>query len=275
MPKLTISLAQMQIAPGNLRRNMDTMQALVVEAARRGSQLIVLPELWPSGYALEQIGELASPLNGGIFAQVSTIAKENKICIAGSMPEQRGDGINNSAAFFAPNGHVLGVYRKIHLFRLMEEDRYLQPGQSPLNIDLPWGTTGMAICYDLRFPEMFRRYGVNGSKLVLLPAQWPAARIAHWRTLIQARAIENQYFMAACNSTGESQENGRTTLYGGHSMIVDPWGETVIEAGTMPGLYTAEIELALADEVRERIPVFEDRRPDTYGLDDIMSRLDF
>ena len=275
MPKLNISLAQMQVTTGGVRHNVEVAQALVEEAARRGSQLIVLPEMWTSGFALETISDLASPLNGGTFAQVSTFAKQHKICITGSMPEKRGVGVNNSAAFFAPNGQVLGVYRKIHLFRLMNEDRHLQPGQSPLNIDLPWGRTGMAICYDLRFPEMFRRYGVEGAKLVLLPAAWPEARIGHYRTLLQARAIENQCFMVACNCTGASPSGEVSPVtYGGHSMIVDPWGETVLEAGTMPGLYTAEIELDLVDQVRERIPIFEDRRPEVYGLDDIMSKLD-
>ncbi len=274
MPKLNISLAQMTITAGGVRRNVEVMQALVEEAARRGSQLVLLPEMWVCGFVPEQAPEAASPLNGGLFAQVSTLAKQLKICIIGSMPEKRGDLVNNSAAFFAPNGQVMGVYRKIHLFRLMGEDRYLQGGQSPLNIELPWGKTGVAICYDLRFPEMFRRYGVEGSKLVLLPAAWPLARLDHWRTLIRARAIENQYFFAACNTTGESQTGDGPTLFGGHSMIVDPWGETVIEAGATPGLYTAEIDLALVEETRQRIPVFEDRHPNFYGLDDIMSRLD-
>ena len=274
MAKLNISLAQMAIAVGNVRRNVEVMQTLVEEAARRGSQLVVFPELWPTGYALERLHELASPLNGGVFAQVSTAAKQHKICITGSMPEQRGVGVNNSAAFFAPNGHVLGVYRKIHLFGLMGEDRYLNAGQAPLNLDLPWGKTGLAICYDLRFPELFRRYGVEGSRLVLLPAAWPLARIEHWRLLLRARAVENQYYMVACNCVGEAETGEGATVWGGHSMVVDPWGEIVLEAGTMAGLYTVEIELDLVEQTRERIPVFQDRRPQVYGLDDIMSQLD-
>ncbi len=275
MPKLNISLAQMTITTGGQRRNVEVMQAMAEEAARRGSQLILLPEMWSTGFAFDQLEELASPLNGGAFAQVSTTAKQHKICITGSMPEKRGGGINNSAAFFAPNGQVQGVYRKIHLFGLMNEDRHLKPGQSPLNLELPWGKTGIAICYDLRFPEMFRRYGVEGAKLVLLPAAWPKQRIEHWQTLIKARAIENQYFMVACNCVGEGPTvGGQPTVYGGHSMVVDPWGEVVLDAGTMPGLYTVEIELDQVDEARRQMPVFEDRKPQYYGLDDIMSQLD-
>lgn len=275
MPKLTISLAQMPVTSGNERRNVDMMKALVQEAARRNSQVVVFPELWSAGYQYEDINTVAHQLNAGVFAEVASLASQYKICITGSMPEKRGAGVNNSAAFFAPNGRILGVYRKIHLFGLMHEERNFNGGQSPLNLELPWGKTGMAICYDLRFPEMFRRYGIEGSKLVLIPAAWPLKRIEHWRALIRARAIENQYFVAACNTVGESQTGEGPTTFGGHSMIVDPWGETVLEAGTMPGLYTADINLEVADEVRSRIPVFEDRKPEYYGLDDIMTKLDF
>ena len=274
MPKLTISLAQMTVVPGSVRRNVEVMEGLVAEAARRGSQVVVLPEMWSTGYALEQWPDLASPLNAGTFAQVSTIAKQHKICITGSMPEQRGVGVHDSAAFFAPNGQVMGVYRKIHLFGPMGEDRYLKAGQAPLNLDLPWGKTGLAICYDLRFPEMFRRYGVEGARLVLMPSAWPKPRLDHWRTLVRARAIENQYFMVACNCLGEAETGEGTTVFGGHSLIVDPWGETVLEAGEAPGLYTVEIELDLVEQTRARIPVFQDRKPEYYGLDDIMSRLE-
>lgn len=274
MSKLTISLAQMTVTAGNERRNIDRMKKLVEEAARRGSQLVVFPELWSAGYHYEDINTVAHQLNAGVFVEVANAAAEHKICITGSMPEKRGEGVNNSAPFFAPNGRIMGVYRKIHLFGLMQEERSFNGGQSPLNLELPWGKTGIAICYDLRFPEMFRRYGIEGSKLVVLPAAWPLKRIEHWRALIRARAIENQYYVVACNTVGESLTGEGPTTFGGHSMVVDPWGETLLEAGTMPGLYTVDIDLDVVDEVRARIPVFQDRKPEYYGLDDIMSRLD-
>jgi predicted amidohydrolase len=261
MAKLKISLGQMNIALGDVRKNVNTAEEMITEAAKRGSHLIVLPELWSTGYALDQARELGTQLNVGIFAQVATLATQNKISIVGSLLERRGLEVTNSGTFFAPNGRLMGVYRKIHLFRLMEEDRWLQPGAAPLIMDLPWGTTGMAICYDLRFPELFRRYAVQGAKVIVMPAEWPIERVEHWRTLLQARAIENQCFMVATNSAGQT---GNTT-FGGHSMIVDPWGKIVVEVGETPTLVTAEIEVDLVDSVRNRIPVFEDRRPDVYG----------
>ncbi len=261
MAKLKITLAQMQVAVGDVRKNTNTAEEMITEAAQRGSHLVVLPELWSTGYALDQSRELANPLNVGTFAQLGTWATQNKISIVGSVLEKRGLEVTNSGSFFAPNGRLMGVYRKIHLFRLMQEDRWLQPGNAPLMMDLPWGTTGMAICYDLRFPELFRRYAVQGAKVIVIPAEWPIERIDHWRTLLQARAIENQCYMVATNCAGQSG----TTTFGGHSMIVDPWGKIVIEVGEQPAVVTAEIDIDLVDTVRNRISVFEDRRPDVYG----------
>ncbi len=265
MAKLTVSLAQMNIALGDVRKNTATMEKMVAEAAKRGSHLVVLPELWSTGYALEQAEALGSQLNAGMFTQLSSIATKYKISLVGSILEKRGQTVTNSASFFAPNGRMMGVYRKIHLFSLMEEDRYLGAGSSPLVTDLPWGTTGFAICYDLRFPELFRRYALEKARIVILPAEWPLERVEHWRTLIKARAIENQYYMVACNAAGKTGD----TVFGGHSMIVDPWGKAVVEAGEDAFLVTAEIEMDLVDEVRKRIPVLDDRRPETYEALDI------
>ncbi len=260
MAKLNISLAQINITLGDVRKNFNTMQEWAVEAARRESHLLVLPELWSTGYALSSAKELASELNKGMFAQVTTVATQNKLSIVGSILEKRGMEVANSAAFFAPNGRMMGVYRKIHLFRLMEEDKWLQAGSAPLAMDLPWGNTAIAICYDLRFPELFRRYAVDGAKMVIIPAEWPVERVEHWRALLQARAIENQLYIVACNSAGQTGD----VTFGGHSMIVDPWGKIVIEGGESPMMLTAEIETDLVDETRRKIPVFEDRRSDLY-----------
>lgn len=260
MAKLTISLAQMRIVLGDVKRNITQMEKLAAEAARRGSHVVVLPELWSTGYALDRAKELGEPLSSGTFNVLATAAAQNKISIVGSTLEKRGIETANSASFFVPTGRMVGVYRKIHLFRLMNEDTYLQPGASPLSIELPWGRTALAICYDLRFPELFRRYALEGAQIVIIPAEWPLERIEHWRVLLQARAIENQLYIVACNTAGQIGE----TVFGGHSMIVDPWGKIIVEAGEDPGLFTAEIDLDRVAQARERIPVFEDRRPDLY-----------
>ena len=262
MTILTVSLAQINIKAGDPRVNWNTAQEAINEAARRGSDLVVLPELWDNGFALDKAKDVASGLSGGLFAQVAALSKQLNIHILGSMLEKRGISVYNSAAVFSPRG-VLGAYRKIHLFEPMEETIYLSPGEAPLTIDLPWGRTSLAICYDLRFPELLRRYAVEGAKVLVLPSQWPNPRLNHWRTLIQARAIENQYFVIACNRVGES--NGQTFF--GHSMIVDPWGDLVVEGGESETMLTVKIDTDIVDDVRNRMRVLPDRRPNLYNVE--------
>jgi len=222
---------------------------------------VVFPELWDNGYALDKAKDVASSLSAGLFAQVAALSRTSNIHIIGSMLEKRGVGVYNSSAVFSPRAGVLGAYRKIHLFGMFNEQQYLNAGESPLTLDMPWGRTSIAICYDLRFPELFRRYAVDGSKMVILPAEWPHPRLNHWRTLIQARAIENQMFVIACNRVGESLGS----QYFGHSMIVDPWGDLVCEGGESETMLTVKINTDQVDEVRAKMPVIADRRPGAYG----------
>jgi len=262
MPTLSVSIAQMNIKDGDPRKNWATMQELTQEAVRRGSELVVFPELWDNGYMLEKAKEFASPLSGGLFAQVAALSRSSNITILGSMLEKRGVGVYNTCAIFTPRGGTMGAYRKIHLFSPMNEPQFLSSGEAPLSVDLPWGTTAIAICYDLRFPELMRRYAIDRAKLLIVPAEWPAARTNHWRTLLQARAIENQFFVVGCNRVGEY--NG--TTYGGHSMLVDPWGDILVEAGDTETMLTVKIDTDMADEVHNRLPVMNDRRFGVYGL---------
>ncbi len=154
-------------------------------------------------------------------------------------------------------------YDKAHLFSLVGEERHMASGRSRTLADTPWGPMGLAVCYDLRFPELFRRYAVDGAELIFLPSAFPEPRLAHWRTLIRARAIENQLFMVSCNQVGTKQLEHPTTFFG-NSCIIDPWGETVIEGGTEEQLLTAEINLSKAREIRNYMRVLDDRRPDLY-----------
>jgi predicted amidohydrolase len=258
---MTLSLGQMTVSTGDPAANLARARAMVVEAARRGSQLVLLPELWSTGYDLEHWRQYAAPLGSGHFADIATLAREHCIAVGGSLLETQGDHATNCFALFGPDGDLWGSYRKIHLFKLMDEDRWLAPGQEVVTAESPWGALGLAICYDLRFPELFRRQAVTGARLILLPAEWPTRRIAHWSTLLRARAIENQCFVAACNCVGGSE----TDTFGGRSAVIDAWGETIIEAGSSETLLTATIDLDLADRVRAHIPVLSDRRPELYA----------
>ncbi|MCI0351956.1 MAG: hypothetical protein L0Z53_21250, partial [Acidobacteriales bacterium] len=154
---MTISLGQMNIQPGNFDHNLAIFETYTAEAARRGSDLVVFPELWSTGYVLAEAQQHASALGEGTFARIAEAANRHHLTIIGSVMEQRDNGVANSAAVISPDGEILDVYRKLHLFRLFDEDKYLQEGDAPVSLNLPWGRTGLAICYDLRFPELFRR----------------------------------------------------------------------------------------------------------------------
>jgi omega-amidase len=263
--QITISLGQIDVRVGDPERNLARVRDWIAEAARRRSDLVVFPELWDTGYALDRAAELGTPVGEGRFLEISTLARQHQIHVVGSMLEIADSSLPaghayNTAAWFGPDGKVQGIYRKIHLFRLMREDRFLQPGDRPLVVSLPWGQTGVVICYDLRFPELFRKYALAGAVLTIIPAQWPHPRLEHWRTLLRARAIENQMFVAGCNRVGQDEN----TCFFGHSAIYDAWGEPVIEGGEQEVLLTATIDLAAVPLVRERLPVFEDRRPEVY-----------
>lgn len=257
MTTLTVSLVQLDVRKGVPRTNWTRMQELAAEANRRGAELAVFPELWDAGTAYDKGKEIASSLSGGLFAQVVALSRQHNLHILGSMYEKRGVGIYNTTAVISPRNGVMGAYRKIHLFQLMGEDRWLQPGEAPLSLDLPWGRTALAICYDLRFPELFRRYADDKAQVVVVPCAWPHPRLAHYRALLRARAIENQCYMIAVNRAGVDDDG---THFFGHSCVIDPWGEIVVEAGEPEAHFTVTIDLDLVAQVRRELPVLEDRR---------------
>lgn len=261
--QLTISLAQMDIALGDPAANVQKANDWAAEAARRGSELVVFPEMWTTGMDWPNLAELAARQQEVIEA-VAGIARRHRIWLNGSMLALDDNGQPaNTSILFDPQGEQAGVYRKIHLFGVMDEDQYLAAGQQLTTVETTWGQSGLAICYDLRFAEMFRTYALKGVMLVTVPAEWPHPRLAHWRTLLRARAIENQMYMVAVNRVGSDG----TYDFFGHSAIIDPWGNALVEGGEAEILLTATIDTDAVAAVRQKIPVFKDRRPDLYDLD--------
>lgn len=262
--ELRVAIGQMDLALGDPEANLRTVQDLAADAAGR-ADLLVLPELWGSGYDLERANELADELNTGLFAAVASLARHHKLAICGSLLEWDAatERAYNTATLYDANGALRGAYRKLHLIGLMDEDRYLGAGDAAPVLDTPWGTGALAVCYDLRFPELFRRFALDGAGIVLLPSEWPVTRIEHWRTLLRARAIENQCFVIACNRVGADRAN----TFGGRSAAIDPRGTVLVEGDDAAALLFATLDLDQINEVRDFLPVFRDRRPDVYGLD--------
>ncbi|WP_123040743.1 carbon-nitrogen family hydrolase [Cohnella candidum] len=260
---IRLALIQMNIEAGNPEENFARMERWMKEAVSRMPKpdVLVLPEMWNTGYALDRIGELADPSGERTKAFFSAFCREHQVnVLAGSVAEKRGDGVTNTIHVFGRDGAELGEYSKIHLFQLMDEHLHLQAGDQPGRFELEGIPAAAMICYDIRFPELARKLALGGAKILFVPAEWPHPRLHHWRTLLQARAIENQMFVVSCNTVGMS---GGSSFFG-HSMVIDPWGEVLAEAGEEETILEAEIALGLADEVRGRIPVFADRRPHLY-----------
>lgn len=265
MSEFVLTLVQMDCLSGDPGRNFERAEAFIADAAGRGSDLVVLPELWHSSIDLENAEVYASPVaaeagSDGWFGRFATLARDNHVWLTGSMLESQGDLFYNTMVLYSPEGKLAATYRKMHLFRLLDEDKYLAPGEAGTMHELPWGCAGLAICYDLRFPELFRRYALEGARLVILPAAWPHPRRMHWRTLLRSRAIENQWFVAACNRVGTSED----VSFFGSSAVIDPWGETLIEGGETEALLTVRIDLETVEATRAKIPIFADRRPELY-----------
>ncbi|WP_226566548.1 carbon-nitrogen family hydrolase [Bacillus stratosphericus] len=261
---MNIALVQMDVQIGKPDVNFKKAEAFLEEAMRQQPDMIILPEMWNTGYALEQADQLAD-VNGERTKHLfSSFARNHQVyLIAGSILNKRAENedITNTMYVFNRQGELVLDYDKIHLFRLMDEHNYLTAGdQLGLFTYHEHVKIGAMICYDLRFPQLSRTLVNKGAKVLVNTAQWPSARVDHWRSLLIARAIENQSFMIAVNRTGTSKD----TKFPGHSMVIDPLGRILLETNDEEDIYYAEIDLQLVDEVRKQIPVMTDQRLDVY-----------
>jgi predicted amidohydrolase len=220
----------------------------------------MLPELWHVGaFEIDQLAQHAQAIDGPLMTDLGALAAELGIWLhAGSFAERASDGdLFNTSVLFDPNGSVAATYRKIHLFGFDGgETTVLAGGDELVVVDTPLGPTGLATCYDLRFPEMFRALNEGGATSILLTSGWPTPRISHWDVLTRARAIENQMWLVACNEVGEQ---GPVTL-GGHSVIVAPTGDVVALGGDSEEILRGVIDPALSERWRAEFPVLPDIR---------------
>ena len=259
---MKISLIQLDIAFGNPGANYAAAERRIREAAAAQPDCIILPELWTTGYDLTRLEQIADSEGGQTKAMISALAREYGInIVAGSVASRQAAGITNCMYIFNREGGLAGEYSKLHLFRLMDEHLYLQPGEAKGLFTLDGALCAGLICYDIRFPEWVRAHTALGAEVLFVSAEWPEPRLAHWRALLISRAIENQCYVIACNRAGADPAN----TFAGHSMIIDPWGEVVCEAAENEDILSGEIDLHKVREVRQQIPIFTDRRPELYS----------
>jgi predicted amidohydrolase len=232
----------------------DRVAALV--RAQPDADLVLLPELWPQGgFSYDTWEEQAEPVDGPVVTALRAAARDAGVMVhMGSIVERdEGGRLFNTSVLVGPDGAVLTTYRKVHLFGFGDgEPKLMTAGDGAV----VHGTFGLATCYDLRFPEQFRLLLDGGAEVVLLVAAWPAKRVAHWRLLVQARAVENQSYVLACNTAGTHAG----VPMGGHSLVVDPWGTVLAEAGEEQEVLVVDIDPASVGTTRSSFPVLADRR---------------
>ncbi|WP_328872641.1 carbon-nitrogen family hydrolase [Streptomyces sp. NBC_00287] len=253
------SLIQIAVDEGE---SVESRRVRVASLVRQqsGADLVVLPELWTTGaFAYEEFGQEAEPLEGPTYEAMAKAASDAGVWLhAGSIPERDPEGpLYNTSLVFSPSGDLAAAYRKIHRFGFDKGEAVLMgAGRDLVTVRLPGTTTlGMATCYDLRFPELFRGLVDAGAETFVIPAGWPERRRAHWTLLAQARAVENQAFVLACGTAGTHAGVPQA----GHSIVVDPWGEVLAEAGADEEILTLEFDPGKVATTREQFPALKDR----------------
>ncbi|QDR82134.1 carbon-nitrogen hydrolase family protein [Sporomusa termitida] len=271
MSVFTVGICQMGVVPDKLV-NLDRARQMIGEATARGSRLVVLPEMFNCPYQSDLFPEYAESFQDGptVAMLAECAAKYQVIVVGGSIPERDEAGnIYNTSFIFDERGALIGRHRKIHLFdiaikggTMFQESRTLAAGSSMTVVRTSLGTMGVAICYDVRFPELARAMTLAGARILIYPAAFgPVTGPAHWELLMRSRAVDNQVYVVAAapalNAAAEYEAHG-------HSMLVDPWARVLAVASEVETVITGKIDFRTTDKVREELPLLKHRRPEIY-----------
>ena len=252
--------------------NLEKTERLVAQAAASGADVVLLPEKWNAIGGVETLHEAAETIEGGesVEAMRGWAAQHGITLVGGSITERREgrEKLSNTSLVFDPDGELVALYRKIHLFDVdvgghrYRESEVEEPGEEPVVARLEGWPIGLTVCYDLRFPELYRILALEGAELVTVPAHFTLyTGKDHWHVLLRARAIENQNYVAAAAQIGETIP-GKPSY--GRSLIVDPWGIVLAQAPDEETVISAELDRARLEEVRRNLPSLKNRRADAY-----------
>jgi predicted amidohydrolase len=252
--------------------NIERAERLVAQAAAGGADLVLLPEKWNFIGDAEELHGAAEQLDGGesIGAMADWARRHGITLVGGSITERREgrEKLSNTCVVFDPDGQPTAVYRKIHLFdvevggHVYRESEAEEPGEEPVVVDAEGWRIGLSVCYDIRFPELYRILALEGAEVLVVPAHFTLyTGKDHWRVLLRARAIENQCYVAAAAQIGETRP-GRFSF--GRSLIADPWGIVLAEAPDDEWVIAAELDRRRLEQIRERLPALTSRRPEAY-----------
>ena len=262
---MKVSCIQLDMLLGRPDVNYPHAEELIRRTAEKEKpDVILLPELWDVGFfPKENLEALGDKDCARVIKWAGSLAKElGTAIIAGSVANLCGGKVYNTACVFDRTGSLIAQYDKTHLFTPMGEHHYFAAGNKVCRFTLDGHSCGLVICYDIRFPELTRTLTVPGLDILFVVSQWPDIRIPHLRVLTQARAIENQMYLALCNSCGKAGG----TVYGGSSAVIDPWGTVLCEAGAGEEVVTAACDFSVNEKIRASMHIFADRRPELYKI---------
>lgn len=269
--KFTVALCQMQVVED---KNENVAHALdMIKKASQKADIIILPEMWNCPYQTELFPLYAEEMDNSptLNAICKAAKKQETYILAGSIPEKHDGKTYNSSFFINPEGEIIGVHRKVHLFDIdvpdaisFKESQTLTAGNNVTVIDTELGKIGICICYDIRFPELLRLMALEGAELIIVPGAFNMTTgPAHWKPLIKVRAVDNQVYVAAASP---ARDNKASYVAYGHSMVADPWGKVISEAGAGEEILYVTIDLSSIEKVRYELPLLKNRRTDIYQL---------
>ncbi|MCT4564217.1 MAG: carbon-nitrogen hydrolase family protein [Maledivibacter sp.] len=274
MSEFKIAVCQLDVLQKK-EDNLGKAKEMIKEASHNGSDLVVLPEMFNCPYGNSSFPRFAEEFPGETTSFLSKLAQDERVYIVGgSIPEKEGDNIFNTSYIFDRKGNVIGKHRKIHLFDIDIEDDIsfkesdtLGYGNDITVFDTEFCKIGVAICYDMRFPELMRLMTLRGAEIIIIPAAFNMTTgPAHWHALSKIRAIDNQvYFVAA--SPARNLDSSYVAF--GHSLIADPWGDVIAEADEKERIIYANIDLSRVKKIRNQLPLLKHRRVDLYDVSDI------
>ncbi len=247
--KVNISLLQINVFAGEPEKNFNRVENFLLNLPKHNLHFAILPELWSSGYNYSNIKYCAEYTKNN-FYKILEIAKKKNLFIIGSVPWIDKGSLFNRNLIVNPSGEIEDFYDKIHLFKPLYEHQYFKQGEKVCILNNKNFNYSVALCYDLRFPELFRRFTLNNCEIVFISAQWPLSRIEHWILLNRARAVENQIFIVSCNRVGESLGIN----FGGNSMIISPSGDIICQLDTSEKIFTCQIN---TDEILKAKSIFD------------------
>ena len=263
--KMKVSCIQLDMKFGDVEYNYAEALRLIKETvAKEKTDVVVLPETWSTGYyPKENLASYCDRDGERVKKTFSALSKDlNVNIVAGSIANEKNGKVYNTSFVFNRYGNLVAEYDKTHLFTPMDEHKFFEFGKNLATFELDGHKCGIVICYDLRFCELVRSLALMGIEMLFMVSQWPLIRKNHIVTLTKARAIENQMFVVCCNSCGKTPD----AVFGGHSQIVDPWGEVLASAEESQKVITAECDFGIIKDIRESINVFNDRKTNIYKL---------